>query len=392
MKKDTRLTRAGTDPHNNHGIINPPVYHASTISATTLEGYAKISAERYKEGTFAYGLDGTPTQLAFERAIAELEGGDRCVALPSGLAAVAVGILAFVKSGDHVLMVDSAYTPARLLADSVLADNQIDVTYYDPLLGAGIADLMRPNTRVVFTESPGSQTFEVQDIPAIVAVAHAADAMVVIDNTWSGGYYYRPLEQGVDVSLQAATKYIGGHSDLMLGTIVVKADLYEQMKSTAKVYGYHAAPDDCYQALRGLRTMAVRLARHQSSALTLARWLKARPEVELVLHPALDDCPGHEFWQRDFEGSSGLFSFVLREQYNEAAVTHMIDGLQLFAIGASWGGFESLVMRMHPEDSRTATPWLHRGAVIRLHVGLEDVEDLRDDLELGFTRLNAPGA
>ncbi len=389
MKKDTRLTRAGTDPHNNHGIINPPVYHASTISAPTLAGYAKISAERYQEGTFAYGLDGTPTQLAFERAIADLEGGDRCVALPSGLAAIAVAVLAFVKSGDHLLIVDSAYTPARLLADSVLADNNVQVTYYDPMLGKDIAQLMQPNTKVVFAESPGSQTFEVQDIPAIVDVAHSRGAVVVMDNTWSGGYYYRPLEHGVDVSLQAATKYIGGHSDLMLGTIVVKAALYEQMKSTAKVYGYHAAPDDCYQALRGLRTMGVRLERHQSSALALARWLETRPEVNRVLHPALEACPGHEHWRRDFEGSSGLFSFLLNDQFDDSAVTNMIDGLALFAIGASWGGYESLVMRLHPEDSRTATPWSHQGALVRLHIGLEDVDDLRDDLTAGFERLTS---
>ncbi|MCP5372771.1 MAG: cystathionine beta-lyase [Hyphomicrobiales bacterium] len=389
MKKDTRLTHAGNDPANNHGVVNPPVYHASTIASATLDERDWRGANRFQEGVYAYGLGGTPTQGAFEKAVSELEGGERTVALPSGLAAVTVAILAFVKTGDHVLMVDTVYEPSRTFCDRVLANFGVDVTYYDPMVGAGIAELMRPQTKVVFCESPGSLTFEVQDMPAIIAAAHAGGARVVIDNSWSAGYYYRPLDQGADLTVQAATKYIGGHSDVMLGTITMAGDLYRQVKSTASVYGFHAAPDDCYLGLRGLRSLSARLPRHRDSALAMARWLETRPEVAAVYHPALPSCPGHEFWKRDFTGSTGLFGLLLKDGYSDAAVAALVDGLDLFTIGASWGGYESLILRQHPERCRTATPWTTPGALLRLHIGLEDPDDLKADLEAGFDRLNA---
>ena len=386
MKKDTRLVVAGRDPYNNFGIVNPPVYHASTILSKTI---AERDAKRQDSfNNYTYGLRGTPTHTAFEAAVAALEGGEKCVVLPSGLAAIAVVLLAFVKSGDHVLITDNTYEPARSFANQWLSRFGVTATYFDPMIGAGIDALIRPETRLVLIESPGSITFEVQDVPAIAAAAHAHGVLVAIDNTWSAGYYFDAFAHGCDISLQAATKYIGGHSDVMLGTVVAAEPLWRKLKTATVNFGYHTGPDDCFLGMRGLRSIAARLPRHQATALRLAHWLAARPEVASVLHPALPSCPGHEFWKRDFTGSTGLFGVVLKEGIRNEAVTAMIDGMALFGIGASWGGFESLILPTDPAQLRTVVPWPHKGPSIRLHCGLEDPDDLIADVESGLARMN----
>lgn len=386
MKKHTVLVNAGRNPEENFGIVNPPVYHASTVTFPTLA--ALEASQEHPLDHVHYGRYGTPTTSALEEAVAALEGGAGCVTAPSGLAAIAISMLAFVKQGDHALVTDSVYFPTRKLYHNLLAKLGIEVSFYDPMIGAGIAQLMRPDTRAVWVESPGSQTFEVQDVPAIAKAAHARGAVVVMDNTWSAGYFFDAFAHGVDVSVQAGTKYIGGHSDVMLGTITTTEALYETVKWTAVTLGSCAGPDDCYLTLRGLRTLAARLARHQESALAIARWLATRPEVERVLHPALPSCPGHDVWKRDFTGSSGLFGVVLKE-FPKRAVAAMLDGMELFAMGYSWGGYESLIVPTYPPKVRSATTWPHKGPSIRLHVGLEDVDDLRQDLEAGLKRLAA---
>ncbi len=384
MKKDTRLTHAGLKPHANHGVVNPPVYHASTILYPTVEALEHANRTPF-EGT-RYGRRGTPTTFALEEAVAILEEGYRTIAVPSGLSAITTALMAFLKSGDHLLMVDTTYQPTRRFCDTVLAGFGVETTYYDPM--ADMAPLLRPNTKVVFLESPGSLTFEVQDVPAAAAAARAAGAVSMIDNTWSAGLYFRPLTHGVDISVQAATKYIVGHSDVMLGLITTTEDTYIRAARAASVLGTSAGPDDCYLALRGLRTLSVRLARHRETALDIAKWLERRPEVARVLHPALPGCPGHEVWKRDFTGSNGLLSIVL-EAYPKEAVTAMLDGMGLFGMGYSWGGYESLIVPFDPSTSRSATQWSPGGPCLRLHCGLEDVADLVEDLEKGFGRLNA---
>jgi cystathionine beta-lyase len=383
-RKETRLVGAGRSPEANHGVVNPPVYHASTIVYPTLAALEEADRTPY-QGT-RYGRRGTPTTFALEEAFAELEGGYRSIALPSGLAAITTSLLAFLKSGDHLLMVDTTYAPTRSFCETVLAGLGIATSYYDPL--ADIEPLLRPNTRVVFAESPGSLTYEVQDIPRLAAAARAAGAVVMLDNTWSAGLLFAPFAHGVDVSIQAATKYIVGHSDVMLGTITTTEPCFLRAKRAASLLGMAAGPDDCYLALRGLRTLAVRLARHEQTALTLAHWLKARPEVARVLHPALPDCPGHDLWRRDFTGSNGLLSVVLHD-VPKPALAAMLDGLELFAMGYSWGGYESLVVPFDPGGVRTATAWTAAGPCLRLHCGLEDPNDLIADLDAGFARLAA---
>jgi cysteine-S-conjugate beta-lyase len=386
MKKDTIITTAGRNPEGNFGIVNPPVYHASTVTFPTV---AELEAAQDQVfSVVRYGRFGTPTTQALEAAVAALEGGNRTVSVPSGLAAITVSLMAFLEAGDHLLMADSVYFPTRKLCDGLLARFGVETTYYDPMIGAGIAELITPKTKVVFVESPGSLTFEVQDIPAIAAAAQARGAIVIMDNTWSGGLYFQPFEMGVDVSVHAATKYIVGHSDAMLGTITAIEELAAKIKLTANGLGYCAGPDDCYLALRGLRTISPRMARHQETALTLAHWLAERPEVAHVLHPAFPNCPGHEFWKRDFSGASGLFGVVLND-YPKAAVEAMLDGMELFAMGFSWGGYESLMIPTYPAKIRTVTEWPYSGPSLRLHAGLEDVSDLIADLEKGLARLNA---
>lgn len=377
LMPETRLIVAGRE-YAEHGIVNPAVYHASTITFPT------VKALHERDQPYTYGRRGTPTSRAVETAIAALEGGHNCKISSSGLAAVTTTLLAFLKTGEHVLIPDTAYHPVRQLCDSVLKGLGIETTYYDPLIGRGIAGLIRANTKVVYCESPGSQTMEVQDIPTIAEVAHAANCIVILDNTWSGGFFFNAFAHGCDVSVQAATKYIVGHSDAMLGSTVCNERTWGQFKQTYETMGQFAGPDDMYLALRGLRTMSVRLERHMRNATAVAEWLRGRNEVESVLYPALSNAPGHEMWKRDFTGASGLFSVVLKPTPDQS-VAAMLDGLNLFGMGFSWGGFESLAVPFKPV--RTATTWTAQGPCLRLHIGLENPEDLIDDLKQGFDRL-----
>jgi cystathionine beta-lyase len=384
--RETLLTHVGRDPFSNHGIVNPPVYHASTILYPTLAALEEAERTPY-EGT-RYGRRGTPTTFALEEAVAALEGGYRAIALPSGLSAITTALLAFLGTGDHLLMVDTTYGPVRRFCDTLLKGLGIETTYYDPL--ADPAPLLRPNTRVVYLESPGSLTFEIQDIGRATAAAKAAGAVSILDNTWSAGLYLRPFDLGVDVSIQAATKYIVGHSDVMLGTITTTQPCWLRVRRASAMLGGAAAPDDCWLALRGLRTLAVRLAHHQQAAFKIARWLEGRPEVSRVLYPALPSCPGHDIWRRDFSGANGLLSVVLKRASHEGLAA-MLDGLRLFRMGFSWGGFESLIIPFDPRAARTATQWPDSGPCLRLHCGLENTEDLVMDLDAGFARLSAAG-
>ncbi|HJS33258.1 MAG TPA: cystathionine beta-lyase [Alphaproteobacteria bacterium] len=387
MKPDTLLTIAGRDPEANFGIVNPPVYHASTVLYPTLEALDNAWRNRRPDKVY-YGRYGTPTTFALEAAVAALEGGWQSIAVGSGMAAVTASLLAFVKAGDHVLMVDNVYSPSRRVCDQLLGRFGVATTFYDPTIGDRIAELIRPNTRVVFLESPGSLTFEVQDAPAIIAAAKRKGAAVVVDNSWSAGVYFKPLALGADVSIQAATKYIGGHSDLMMGIVTTTEAAYQPLRQTITDLGCPSGPDDCYLALRGLRTLGVRLARHWETGIKLAEWLKSRREVVRVRHPALPDHPGHALWKRDFTGASGLFSFEIPAA-PRAALAAMVDHMNLFGMGYSWGGFESLILPSDPGPIRTATTWAGDTILIRLHAGLEDPDDLIADLEAGFGRLNA---
>jgi cystathionine beta-lyase len=387
VKSDTILTHAGRSPRDNFGIVNPPVYHASTVLFPTVAAIEAAEKARYDQ--VYYGRHGTPTTFALEEAVAELQGGHRAIAFCSGVSACVASILGFVRAGDHVLMTDSVYGPVRGFCTGFLARMGIATTFYDPLIGAGIDALVTDKTRLIYMESPGSLTFEVQDVPAIVGVAKARGVATIFDNTWAAPLFFKPLLLGVDVEVIAATKYIVGHSDAMMGVAVCVEGSFPSVRQAASHLGNHAAPDDCYLALRGLRTAALRMRHHETQGLALAHWLARRAEVERVLHPALPDDPGHALWQRDFTGASGLFSIVLRPDIVPSAVAAMLDGMELFGMGYSWGGFESLIVPAHPERLRTAVPW-HAGATLRIHAGLEDIDDLIADLERGFARLNAP--
>ncbi len=378
----TSLVTAGRDPDAYHGFVNPPVYHASTVLYPSAEDFLAHRA-RYQ-----YGRRGTPTTEALEQAVAELEG-PQCAGvalLPSGLAAISSAILSVVRAGDHVLVTDSAYGPTRAFCDQILTKLGVATTYYDPLVGGAIADLMRPNTRLVFTESPGSLSFEMQDIPAIAEAAHAKGALVLMDNTWATPLYFRALDFGVDLSIHAGTKYFGGHSDVMLGTVAANSATVADLRNFVRLNGLHLAPDDAYLSQRGLRTLGVRLDRHYESGLAVARFLERRPEVSRLLHPALPSHPGHALWKRDFGGACGLFSIVLKP-VPQRAVFAFLDALALFGIGASWGGYESLAIPFDCTSLRTATRWAPGGPTVRFHIGLEAVEDLIADLEHGFAAL-----
>ncbi len=391
FSRDTLLAHLGGDPQERHGAVNPPVYRASTILFPTVAEWEASRDPARRFDVVRYGQLGTPTTFALEEAIAALESGYRTALLPSGLAAITVALQALLKAGDHLLMVDTAYAPTRHFCDVLLPRFGITTTYYDPLVGADIERLLQPNTRVVFLESPGSLTFEVQDVPTIATVAHAAGAIVAIDNTWATPYFFPALEHGVDVSIIAATKYIGGHADVMLGTITTTESLYQRVRSMVAEAGHCVSPDDAFLALRGLRTLGIRLERHQRNALRVAEWLRSRPEVKRVLYPALPDDPGHAVWKRDFRGASGLLGVVL-QPVPKQAVDAMLNGLELFRIGASFGGFESLAIPVHPGRYRSATRWTENGPCVRLHVGLEDPHDLIADLEQAFHRLTAVAA
>ena len=391
MKEDTLIVTAGRSPEDNYGIVNPPVYHASTVLFPTVAELERSQQERLNNNTVYYGRYGTPTTFAFQNAIANLDGGYRAVALPSGQSAVLASLMAFLKSGDHILVVDSAYGPTRALCNGLLARYGITTTYYDPLIGPKIEVLIRPETKVIFTESPGSQTFEVQDIPAISEVAKKNDCVVILDNTWATSLFFRPFDHGVDVCIQAATKYIVGHSDAMLGVVTANEEYFDLLQKTALDLGAPAGPDDLYLGQRGLRTLRVRLDRHMSTGLELAMWLERQPIVQKVLHPGLPSNLGHSIWQRDFRGSSGLFGVVLQPT-NKHAIAAMLDHMELFKMGYSWGGYESLIIPTSPSGQRTATNWDPSHPTLRIHAGLEDPEDLQKDLEDGLQRLeNASG-
>ena len=384
LKPQTGLVTSGRDTSAQKGFINPPVVRGSTVLYPTAED---LHAHR---GEFQYGRHGTPTTKALQEALMELEGPN-CAGVglaPSGVAAITTTLLAVLKAGDHLLVIDNAYRPTRNFCDGFLKRFGVETTYFDPLIGAGIESQFKSNTRAVVVEAPGSQSLEMPDIPAIAAVAHRKGALVIDDNTWATPLYHRSLDQGVDISIQAATKYIGGHSDIMFGTISANATAWPQIAESIRLLGVCAGPDDVFLALRGLRTLAVRLAHHQQAGLDIARWLAKRPEVLRVIHPAIESDPGHAIWKRDFTGATGLFSIILKPASSKA-VDAMLDALKLFGMGYSWGGFESLVIPFDCSSYRTATKWNPGGPALRFHIGLEDLDDLKADLDGGFAALRA---
>ncbi|MEM7189295.1 MAG: cystathionine beta-lyase [Pseudomonadota bacterium] len=389
----TNAVHVGRRPKQNFGAVNPPVYHASTILYPTLQALRDSRKIAPGDGV-TYGVHGTPGTYAFEEAVRALEGGFRTRLCSTGLTACTAPMLAYLQSGDHVLVTDSVYGPTRRFCGGTLKRMGITTTFYDPLIGGGIRDLMQPNTKLVFVEAPGSWTFEVQDIPAIAEEAHKAGAIVMMDNTWASPLYFKPFEHGVDVSVQAITKYVAGHSDLVMGSVTTTEAAYPAMRDQWADLGLNGAPDDVFLAMRGIRTLHTRLPRHWENGLKVAEWLMSRDEVAEVIHPAMPHDPGHAIWKRDFRGASSLFAFTLKdERSNEAQLAALLDDLELFGMGYSWGGFESLLIPVNPELLRTATPWPKpgrpTGQTMRIHVGLEDPDDLIADLSAGFARMAA---
>jgi cysteine-S-conjugate beta-lyase len=384
VKPATQVVHGNRDPAASSGFVNPPVYRGSTVLFPTLD---KITT---RDQPFTYGRRGTPTTVELESAIAALEGGARTILTASGYQAVTTAILAFAEAGNNILMTDSVYQPTRTFCDRMLAKLGVTTTYYDPAIGAGIADLIADNTVLIFTESPGSLTFEVQDIPAIAAVARARSLWLLMDNTWASPLYFKPFTHGADVSIQALTKYVVGHSDALLGSVTANERATRHLLAAKETLGVCPGSEETWLALRGLRTLDVRLARHHASALEIAGWLAAHPAVARVMHPALPGDRGHALWQRDFLGASGLFSIVLNP-VSRTALAAMLDGLRLFGMGYSWGGYESLIIPFDPVAYRTATRWPACGPALRLHIGLEDPGDLKADLAAGFARLQAAG-
>ncbi|NBR30660.1 MAG: cystathionine beta-lyase [Sphingomonadaceae bacterium] len=393
-RQETRLTHAGRRADwtglgpGKGGIVNPPVWRASTILYDDV-AHLERGWTTNRDGDLFYGRRGTPTQWALAEAITEMEPGAAGTMLyPSGVAAIAGALLSVLKPGDHLLMVDSAYDPTRNFCEGFLKDWGVETSYYDPTLGADIASVMRPNTRAIFLESPGSLTFEVQDVPAIVAAAKAHGAKTILDNTWASPLYFTGIDKGVDLVMTAGTKYLGGHSDVMMGAVTANAKSWPALRHMAQLHGQFVSADDCYLMLRGLRTLSLRMAQHQASALQIANWLESQPDVARVLHPALPSHPGHALWQRDFTGASSLFSIILNGG-DKAARAAMVDSLKLFGIGYSWGGYESLALPIDPEKYRSATQWQAEGPAIRLSIGLEHPDDLTADLAQGLAAFRA---
>jgi len=383
-REDTRLMHLGRDPDDYYGIMNPPIVRASTIQYKNLEAF-----ETKKGQKFTYANIGHPLSNHFEEAMAELEGGHKCVSSSTGLAPITTSLMAFLKAGDHLLICDSIYPPTRFACERLIKRFGVEVEYYDPLIGAGIKDLIKDNTAVIYLESPGSATFEVQDVPAIVKEAKAKDVITIMDNTWAGGLLYRPIEHGVNISLCAATKYIGGHGDVNLGHAVADSEAnYKKLKRTHVDMGMCPGSEELYLALRGLRTMKMRLKHAADSALKIANWLEGRAEVQRVYYVALPDHPGHDIWKRDFAGANGILSFLLQEADKEA-VRAFVESLELFPIGSSWGGYMSLIQPQTEMGYRKAVKWEEKGALLRLQVGLEDADDLIKDLAQGFEKFNS---
>jgi cystathionine beta-lyase len=386
MKTPTILATMGCLP-DTYGIVNIPPYRASTILFPTFKEFEQAESGQRQ---YSYGRYGTPSTHALETTIATLEDADHAIVTSSGLAAIVVALMAFLKSGDHLLMVDSVYGPARRFCEKELRKFGVEITYYEPLIGGDIASLIKENTKVVYLESPGSLTFEVQDIPAIVKATRAKNPAItlMIDNTWATPLYFKPFDHGIDVSIHAVTKYMSGHSDLVMGAVNCKKKHYAPLQQTYLSLGSTPGGDNCYLALRGLRTMGLRLKQQWENAMQVAQWLKTRPEVEEVLYPALPGAPGHELWKRDFTGASSLFAFAMKPA-SQKALAAMLDDLEYFGMGYSWGGFESLITPFDPKKSRTAGKWPYSGPGVRLHIGLEDPDDLIKDLEAGFKRLSS---
>lgn len=380
LRSRSRLVTAGRNPAEQFGFVNTPIYRGSTVLSPTVEALHDHHAR------FTYGTKGTPTTEALEQAWSEISGAAGTVLVPTGLAAISIALLTAVKAGDHILVTDSAYRPTRTFCDTILKRLGVETTYYDPHVGAGIADLIRANTSAVLVEAPGSQSFEMQDIPAIAEAAHARDLCVIMDNTWATPLFFPPHERGVDLAIEAGTKYLSGHSDLLLGLVSANPLWWRRLRSTFDAFAMCAGPEDVFLALRGLRTMELRLREAEKQGLALATWFAGRDEVAQVLHPALPGAPGYEIWKRDFLGSSGLFSIVLKP-FSDRAVAAMLDGLELFGMGYSWGGYESLVIPFDCTTYRTATQWKPAGQSLRFQVGLEDMDDLTEDLARGFERL-----
>ena len=387
----TKLSHLGRRTKHEHGFVNPPLLRGSTVLVPTVAERKALQAQKGAQ-VLTYGTGGSQTHWALEDTIAAIEGGTRCYIVGTGLAAVTVPLLVFLKAGDHMLMPDHVYGPARNFASGMLVKYGVETTFYDPCItGEGLAALMRPNTTVVYTESPGSHTFEVQDIPAIAAAAHAGGAKVLMDNTW-GIHHFQPFKHGVDVSIQAATKYLAGHSDVLIGSITVNnEDDWQALHAGARQLGQLSSPDDCWLTLRGIRTMGVRLAAQMDAAMQVAHWFRKRPEVAQVLHPGLPGAPGHEIWNRDFTGSCSLFGVEFKPNFTAEATHAFCEALELFGIGASWGGFESLAVPTTGNITRTAGTGQFAGPLVRIHIGLEDVDDLIADLDQGLAVMRAFG-
>ena len=384
---DTALGRVGNDPAQQGGYVSPPIYRGSTVLYPNVEAMRVSAGDPLKLRLPAYGRFGTPTGRNLEAAFCALEGGAGAVSTGTGLSAITTAILAFVGAGDHLLVTDSAYLPTRNFCDS-LRRLGIETEYFPPTVGGDLARYLRPNTRLVFLESPGSFTMEVQDVPAITAVCRPRGVITLLDNTWATPVFFQPLRLGVDVVIHAATKYIIGHADSFLGVIVCTAETFPEVRRQSILLGQCGGPDDLHLALRGLRTLSVRLRHHQQQALALAQWLQERPQVAQVLYPALPGDPGHALWRRDFTGASGLLSVVLRAGTDTETVDAMIDSLQLFGLGHSWGGYESLIVPVDLAASRRSSLPVYPGPMLRIHVGLEDLDDLKADLSASLSHID----